>query len=58
MGVIHSKVAPYADRFTLFSSHRMDVANGQRRSYALLSMAATKDAISMVAKLQKVSETA
>ena len=56
--MICSKVAPCADRFTLFSSHRMDVANGQRRSYALLSMAATKDAISMVAKLQKVSETA
>lgn len=47
-----------ADRFTLFPSHRMDVENGRRNSYPLLSMAATRDAISMVEKLQKVSETA
>jgi hypothetical protein len=37
---------------------RMDVENGQRSSIALVSMAAIKDAISIVAKLQKLSETA
>lgn len=37
---------------------RMDDENGQRSSNALVSMAAIKDAISIVAKLQKLSETA
>lgn len=37
---------------------RMDVENGQRSSNERVSMAAIKDAISMVAKLQKLSETA
>jgi hypothetical protein len=59
---IQPKVAPSADRFTVFSispAARPDgYRGGQRSSNALVSMAAIKDAISIVAKLQKLSETA
>lgn len=55
-----SEEAFYADDLTGFFNliGRMDFENGQHSSNALLSMAATRDAISMVEKLQKVSETA